>query len=223
MIPANIQYMLDFTTQKRTQGFTLLEMLITISISLIVMAITYITMQPLLQQNHVNNAYDTTLEVIRNCRDQAITKSNRYIVTFAPGTAGPPATPATITVQFWGTGVPTAPAPVTINTYTLPLDIQFAVLPGFPTSATTVPDGFGAGAVAIDFDQGMGLGSQNYIMFMPDGSSQDTLGNWNSGVLYLTQYTNLYRSKAITVFGPTGRVRGWGLNNVSGTATWVQQ
>ena len=37
---------------------------------------------------------------------------------------------------------------------------------------------------AIDFDQGMGLGSQNYIMFMPDGSSQDTLGNYNSGVLY---------------------------------------
>ena len=28
----------------------------------------------------------------------------------------------------------------------------------------------------------MGLGSQNYIMFMPDGSSQDTLGNYNSGV-----------------------------------------
>ena len=50
-----------------------------------------------------------------------------------------------------------------------------------------MPDGFGAGATAIDFDQDMGLGSQNYIMFMPDGSSQDTLGNWNSGVLYMTR------------------------------------
>ena len=197
--------------------------MITVSIILIMGGVTFLTMQPILQKNHVNTAYETTLEVIRTYRNQAITKSNRYIITFAPGAAGPPATPGTMTVQFWGTGVPVAPAPVTIATYQLPLDVNFGVLPGFPTSATTVPDGFGAGATALDFDQGMGLGSQNYIMFMPDGSSQDTLGNWNSGVLYLTRATDLYSSRAVTVFGPTGRVRGWRLNNVAGVTTWVQQ
>ena len=45
----------------------------------------------------------------------------------------------------------------------------------------------------------MGLGSQNYIMFMPDGSSQDTLGNYNSGVLYLTRPGDIYSSRAITL------------------------
>jgi prepilin-type N-terminal cleavage/methylation domain-containing protein len=208
---------------KSNRGFSLLELMLTVSIILIMGGVTFMTMQPILQKNDVNTAYDTTLEVIRNYRNQAITKSNRYILTFAPGTVGPPASAATITVQFWGTGVPAAPAPVTIATYKLPLDINFGVLPTFPTSATTVPDGFGAGAVALDFDQGMGLGSQNYIMFMPDGSSQDTLGNWNSGVLYLTRASDLYSSRSITVFGPTGRVRGYRLNNVSGTNTWVQQ
>jgi prepilin-type N-terminal cleavage/methylation domain-containing protein len=205
--------------QKPSRGFSLLELMITVSIMLIMAGVTFMTMQPMIQKNHVNSAYDTTLEVIRTYRNMAITKSNRYIVTFAPGTVGPPATAPTITVQFWGTGVPVAPAPVTIATYQLPVDIQFGVLAGFPTSATTVPDGFGAGATALDFDQGMGLGSQNYIMFMPDGSSQDTLGNWNSGVLYLTRASDLSSSRAITVFGPTGRVRGWRLNN----STWVQQ
>jgi type II secretory pathway pseudopilin PulG len=196
----------------------MLELMITVSIILIMAGVTLMTMQPMIQKNHVNSAYDTTLEVIRTYRNMAITKSNRYIITFAPGTVGPPATAATLTIQYWGTGVP-----VTIATYKLPTDIQFGVIAGFPTSAATVPDGFGAGATALDFDQGMGLGSQNYIMFMPDGSSQDTLGNWNSGVLYLTRASDLYSSRAITVFGPTGRVRGYRLNNVSGTNTWVQQ
>jgi hypothetical protein len=184
--------------------------------------VTFLTMQPILQKNHVNTAYETTLEVIRTYRNQAITKSNRYILIFAPGTTVP-SVPATITVQFWGTGVPVAPAPVTIATYQLPPDVNFGVLGGFPTSAATVPDGFGAGATALDFDQGMGLGSQNYIMFMPDGSSQDTLGNWNSGVLYMTRASDLYSSRSITVFGPTGRIRGYRLNNVAGVTTWVQQ
>jgi prepilin-type N-terminal cleavage/methylation domain-containing protein len=209
--------------QKPNRGFSLLELMITVSIVLIMAGVTFISMQPMIKQNDVHNAYDTTLGVIRTYRNQAITKSNRYIITFASGAVGPPATPATITVQFWGTGVPVAPAPVTVATYQLPSDINFGVLAGFPTSSTTVPDGFGAGATALDFDQGMGLGSLNYIMFMPDGSSQDTLGNWNSGVLYLTRSTDLYNSRSITVFGPTGRVRGYRLNNVSGTNTWVQQ
>jgi prepilin-type N-terminal cleavage/methylation domain-containing protein len=209
--------------QNSSRGFSMLELMITVSIILIMAGVTLMTMQPMIQKNHVNSAYDTTLEVIRTYRNMAITKSNRFIITFAPGTVGPPATAATLTVQYWGTGVPVAPAPVTIATYKLPTDIQFGVIAGFPTSAATVPDGFGAGATALDFDQGMGLGSQNYIMFMPDGSSQDTLGNWNSGVLYLTRASDLYSSRAITVFGPTGRVRGYRLNNVSGTNTWVQQ
>jgi prepilin-type N-terminal cleavage/methylation domain-containing protein len=209
--------------QKPSRGFSLLELMITVSIILIMGGVTFISMQPMIQKNHVNSAYDTTLEVIRTYRNMAITKSNSYIITFAPGTTTLPGTPSTLTVQYWGTGVPAAPAPVTVATYTLPQDVQFGVLAGFPTSATTVPDGFGAGAVALDFDQGMGLGSQNYIMFMPDGSSQDTLGNWNSGVLYLTRGSDLFNSRAITVFGPTGRVRGYRLNNVSGTNTWVQQ
>lgn len=112
-----------------------------------------------------------------------------------------------------------SPAPVTVATYQLPDDIQFAVQAGFPPAA---PDGFGSGGTAIDFDQGMGLGSQNYIMFMPDGSSQDTLGNYNSGVVYMTRSGDLNSSRAISVFGTTGRIRGWRLYSGSGSK-WVQQ
>ncbi len=199
-----------FMTPRKNRGFSLLEMLIVIAIGLTMAGVTVIALMPLLKQSHVDAAYDTTLSVIRNYRNQAITQSKRYILTFTA--------PGTITVQYWGVGVPVSPAPVTVATFTLPNDIQFAVQPGFPAAA---PDSFGTGTVAIDFDQGI-LGNQNYIMFMPDGSSQDTLGNFNSGVLYLTRASDLYSSRAITVFGTTGRVRGWRLYN-QGVNTWVQQ
>ena len=196
---------------KENRGFSLLEMMIALGIGLTMTCVTVLALMPLLKQSHVDAAYDTTLSVIRTYRSQAITQSKRYILTFT--------TPGTITVQYWGVGVPVSPPPVTVATYTLPPDIEFAVQPGFPGAA---PDSFGTGSTAIDFDQGMGLGSQNYIMFMPDGSSQDTLGNFNSGVLYLTRPGDLYSSRAVSVFGTTGRIRGWRLYNQSGN-TWVQQ
>jgi prepilin-type N-terminal cleavage/methylation domain-containing protein len=195
----------------RNRGFSLLEMMIVVAIALIMARVTFIALMPMFKQNHVDSAYDTTLSVVRNYRNLAITQSRRYIVTFT--------NPGTITVQYWGVGVPVSPAPVTVATFTLPPDIQFAVQGGFPAAA---PDNFGTGGTAIDFDQGMGLGSQNYIMFMPDGSSQDTAGNYNSGVVYLTRPADFYSSRAVSVFGTTGRVRGWRLLNQGGNK-WVQQ
>ena len=198
-------------TSSEKHGFSLLELLVTISIGMTMAGVTFVALMPLFKQNNVDTAYDTTISVIRNYRNQSISQSRRYILTFTG--------PGTITVQYWGVAVPVSPPPVTVATVTLPPDIQFAVQAGFPAAA---PDSFGAGGTAIDFDQGMGLGSQNYIMFMPDGSSQDTLGNYNSGVVYLTRPGDMDSSRAISVFGTTGRVRGWRLYSQSGN-TWVQQ
>lgn len=198
---------------KKQSGFSLLELLIVIAIGLVMAGVSIMALGPLYKENHLDSAYDTTLSVIRTYRSQSITQSKRYIITFT--------SPGTITVQSWQYAVPVSPAPVQVAQYTLPSDVTFAVQAGFPTAS---PDGFGTGATAIDFDQNMGLGSQNYIMFMPDGSSQDTLGNYNSGVLYLTQTGGtVYSSRAIDLFGTTGRIRGWRLYNLAGTNTWEQQ
>jgi prepilin-type N-terminal cleavage/methylation domain-containing protein len=195
---------------KKERGFSLLELMIVIAIGLVMAGVSIMALMPLYKQNHVDAAYDTTLSVIRTYRSQSITQSKRYIINFIA--------PATIQVQYWGVGVPVSPAPVVVATYTLPADIQFAVQAGFPAAT---PDSFGTGIAAVDFDQGMGLGSQNYIMFMPDGSSQDNLGNYNSGILYLCRPGDLPSSRAITILGTTGRVRGWRLN-AAGTQ-WVEQ
>ena len=58
---------------------------------------------------------------------------------------------------------------------------------------------------------------------MPDGSSQDIFGNYNSGILYMTRTNDAYRSRALTVWGTTGRIRGWRIYDQSGVNVWTQQ
>src|SRR5579863_6663460 len=130
----------EFMASTKRSGFSLLELMITLSIALILAAVTFIGLRPLLNQGHVDSAYDTTLMALRNTRDLAITQSHEYYVNFNPG--GFPA--GTIQVQYQppalGNGV--APPLEQVITYSIPADVGFAVEPGFPANA---PDGFGAG------------------------------------------------------------------------------
>jgi prepilin-type N-terminal cleavage/methylation domain-containing protein len=205
-------------TLKKQRGFSLLELLITIALGLTIAGITFIAMRPLYNRSHVDNAYDTTLMVLRSTRHLAITQSHQYYVTFNPG--GQPA--GTIQVTWQPAAVAGVLPPVqVVNNYTIPSDISFAVAAGFPAAS---PDNFGTGVTAIDFGQGLGAGSLNYVCFMPDGSSRDSLGNYNSGVVYMTRpLDNMYASRAVTVWGATGRIRGWRLNQQAGAPIWLQQ
>jgi len=199
-------------TLRKNRGFSLLELLIVIAIGLTMAAVTFISLMPLFKQNHVDQAYDTTLSVLRSYRNQSIEQSKRYILTFTA--------PGTITVQYWGVAVPVSPAPVTIATYTLPSDMQFAVQSGFPAAT---PDSQGTAAISLNACTVVEAGNP-CLIFYPDGSAQDDSGNYNSGVVYITRPTsNMYSSRAITVMGTTGRVRGWRLYNQSGSNIWVQQ
>jgi type II secretory pathway pseudopilin PulG len=210
----------ELMASRKNSGFSLLELMITISFALVMCGVTFISMAPVLNQNHMNSAYDTTLMALRNTRNLAITQSHEYYVNFNP--AGFPA--GTIQVQYQppAVGAGLAPPLQQVITYTVPSDISFAVKAGFPAST---PDGFGAGVNAIDFGQALAGEPLNYVVFMPDGSAQDNLGNFNSGVVYLTRPldTAVYSSKAITVWGATGRIRGWRLAPVGGVNGWVQQ
>lgn len=206
----------DLMTIKKSRGFSLLELMIVLGIGLTMACVAVLSLMPALKQDHLDESYDKTLSLIRTYRSQAVTQSKRYVILFTIGN------PATITVQYWGVGVPVSPAPVTVATYTLPSDIQFAVQTGFPNPG---PDSFGTGTSAITFNDCSVIGGGlPCLIFYPDGSAQDDLGNYNSGILYLTRPTsNKYSSRAIDVYGTTGRARGWRLYDISGTNEWVQQ
>jgi prepilin-type N-terminal cleavage/methylation domain-containing protein len=201
---------LGHMTSRKNRGFSLLEMMTVIAIGSILAGIAFITMMPMLKQNHVDQAYDTALSTIRNYRNQSITQSKRYILTFD--------TPGTITVYYWGKAVPTDPTPVQVASFALPSDIQFVVQTGFPNPG---PDGFGTGVAALSMNNCVVL-THACLIFMPDGSAQDDAGNFNNAVIYLSRPSDVYSSRSITVWGATSRVRGWRLYNQSGNK-WVQQ
>jgi prepilin-type N-terminal cleavage/methylation domain-containing protein len=217
----------------KQRGFSLLEMITVISIAMIMMAITFISLQPALKDARVNTAYNTVLSQIRMTRQKAVDNREQYIVCFGTDTLKGAATPLgsptaqSITVFELPSGSALSSA-VEVSALALPADVLFQTLsapsPGIPTSPSTVPDGFGLGNVALNFDQGIASGSvPDQIMFTPDGAARDTNGNINSGVLYMARTGDLYSSRAITLFGASGRIRGWRLVNKSSTATWIQQ
>jgi len=193
-------------------GFSLLEMMIVIAIGLTMAGITTIAFVPVMKTQRTTTAYNDTLTTLRRARDQACADMRIYVVSFTA--------PGTITVTQNTTSGPT------LITTVLPSDITFHVEPGVPVSSTAAPmtpDGFGSAAYAIDFDQGIPPGGGTTIYFYPDGTAQDNSGNINNGVVYLGRPGDLYSSRAITLWGITGRIRGWRLYNVSGVNTWRQQ
>jgi prepilin-type N-terminal cleavage/methylation domain-containing protein len=204
-------------TSRIEKGFSLLELVITLSLVLIMCAVTFIAIRPMINQSNVDSGYDTTLMALRNTRNLAITQSHQYYVNFNP--AGFAA--GTIQIQYQPPPVGGIAQPLQqVITYTIPTAVSFAVQAGFPAST---PDGFGTGVTAIDFESTPGV-PLNYVVFNPDGSAQDSLGNYSSGIVYITRPTDsLFSSRAITVWGATGRVRGWRMTKQAGAWIWVQQ
>jgi prepilin-type N-terminal cleavage/methylation domain-containing protein len=197
----------------RQRGFSLIEMAIVVSIASIAAGITVVNFQTAMKAARVTNAYNTVLETMRRARDEAVTQRRVYVVSFT--------VPGTVAVNQ------NTPTGTSLLTSTLPTDVSFDVETGVPTAPTTpmgTPDGFGSAQHAIDFDIGVGGGAATTIYFYPDGSAHDAVGNVNNGVVYIARKTDLLSSRAITLWGTTGRLRGWRLyKNTSGTAYWRQQ
>ena len=180
--------------------------------------ITAVSYLPYVNRQHDADAYNTTLTALRRTRDQAAADMRIYVVTFT--------NPGTITVAQ--TTISSCQIPAAGNvifTATLPTDETFMVEPGAPTSNTTAPttpDAFGTGAFAIDIDETNNPGTTS-VCFNPDGTATDAAGNLSNGVIYIGRVNDVYSARAVTLWGATGRVRGWRLYNVSGVNTWSQQ
>jgi Tfp pilus assembly protein FimT len=193
-------------------GFSLIETMIVVTLIMIASGIFFMSVQPALKDTRVTNAYNTTLMTLRRAREAAIAERRTYVITFNNA-----AIPNTITMTQAATGN-------VVSVQTLPTDIAFQTIVGMPATLATTPDHFGTGGVAIDFDQGVAGGAKNTIYFNPDGSSQDVNSNSNNGIIYLARAGDLNTLRAITVWGSTGRLRGYRLYpNPAGGSIWRQQ
>lgn len=200
----------------------MLELTTVLAISVTLTAVCVLSYQPLMQQQHVTDAYNMTLMALRRTHDQAEADMRVYQVTFSPPV--PNVNGGTITVIQAAN-----PDATNLLSVTLPADVTFHVEPGVPTSPTTpptTPDGFGTAANAIDFNQSpSGAGGGSVIYFYPNGSAQNAgppAGGVNNGVVYLGMPGQLATCRALTLWGYTGRIRGWRLVQNGGAWQWVE-
>ncbi len=206
----------------RASGFSLLEVMVVLAISIVVSVVSVVSMVPVMAQYRLSNAYNTTLAAMRQARDNAVSQRTSYSVTFT-STVTPLVNSITVAPTLTG-GFQGSQSTLT---YTLPTDVSFLAQSGLPSPG---PDGFGTGASAIDFgwtSSGTGSGGTTVVYFCPDGSSQassNCTASWSGGVVYVARAGDLLSSRAITLWGGTGRVRGWRLySNGSGGYQWLRQ
>lgn len=185
----------------------MLELIVVIAIAMVASSIAFMNLMPALRDARVGSAVNTALATVRRAREEAVSKRRVYVVKFI--------SPGTIQVtQNSSTGT-------ALITTTLPDDITFVVDPSLPSPG---PDGFGAGKVAIDLDQNVSGGDKTELFFQPDGSAVDSANNVNNGVVYFGRAGELQSSRAISMWGSTGRLRAWRIDwNAQGNLYWRQQ
>lgn len=192
-------------------GFSLVEMLIVVAIMLIAAAVSVINLPPALAAMRMTSALNQTAETLKLARSQAFSDRCVYRVDFT--------LPSTLTITQQATGL-------IVKTVLLPPGVNFDAEPGLPSTPATTPDGFGSGTISgpIDFDADFGVGGLNQLFFYPDGSARDANGHVNNGVVYLARPGNVKSSKAVSLWGITGRVKKWTLsiNQGTGVKSWGQ-
>jgi type II secretory pathway pseudopilin PulG len=196
-------------TVKREQqrGFTLAESVVTLFVLMVAASLAIMNIAGVVRNSRTDTAYQTVLMQMRYCRQTAIDKRLVCVATFtAPRTL-------TITSTF-NDGTPPQ-----VETTDLPSDLSFTVEPGIPGGIGAAPDGIGLGNRAIDFDQ-IGGGGGNSVWFQPDGSALDAGSRVNDGIVYLARTGDLMSSRAITLLGTSGRIRGWKLDWQGGQKVW---
>ena len=207
-------------SRRNETGFSLLEVVVVLGIILVVCGAAVFNLTPALNTARSNTGMELVLGELRRAHERAVDERRIYRVTFVA--------PQTIQVDVGQVANIAATVSGTTPAFTqvqapliLPPGVQFAAVPGIPNTIQTTPDGFGTGNNAIDFDISNG-GGGTQVYFQPDGRALDGANRLNNGVIYIAQPNNLFTSRAVSLYGATGRVKSWFLTKVGGMNGWSQ-
>ena len=197
---------------KKMRGFSIVEMLIVVAIMMIVLGTAFIQIAPALKNAKTEAALQTTLGQMRRAHELAVDRRTIYRVRFTA--------PRTIQLDKVDIDPTTLARTFTFqSTINLPTDMSFSVVTGIPTASTTVPEGYGNGSTAIDFNRDFGGGGTD-VYFQRDGRALNAANQVNNGLVYMCRTGEFRSCKAVSLMGATGRSKGWRLNPAGNG--WIQ-
>jgi prepilin-type N-terminal cleavage/methylation domain-containing protein len=190
------------------RGFSMIEMVLVVSIIMIISAIAVMEMPASLQNARSNVAVRQLVDQLRQAREYSIA-NRRYVQVSFTTVAGQ----AQVIITQVNSLTPGAGANVVLSTVPIEAPMQFTV---FAAKGDT-PDLYGnANPIEIG---GINGGPPAGMYFQSDGEfvAAATYLPIN-GTVFLGVPGNSSTARAVTVMGTTGRVRGW----LGGGPAWAQ-
>jgi type II secretory pathway pseudopilin PulG len=197
-----------------TRGFSVLELLMVVVISLIIGGMAVIRLIPNLQNSRGDIAMIQVLGQLRQAREYAI-ENRRYVQVTFPIVTVAGQVQSQITMTQKNSLTAGAGSDAVISTIPLEEPVQFYLY----TGVIDTPDAFGNSG-AIYFENTTG-GPSGGMYFQNDGELVDgsTYQAINGTVFLGVSTLSNTAARAITVLGSTGRVRAWKFNG----SAWSQQ
>jgi len=171
-------------------GFSLIELMITVMFLVIVASVSIPYITPVLRARDVDMAVRTVVWEMGRARQLSVDRRRDIRVTLAA--------PRSITTAQRVSAVWTQ-----VSQVELPGDMEFRIEQGVSKGPPKTPSS----------DYGIldpiNLCNQHLVYFLPDGSAIEGSGQICSGVVYLARANELETSRAVTLFGSTGKMKRW--------------
>jgi type II secretory pathway pseudopilin PulG len=168
------------------RGYSLIETLVVAALAMVLMAMTVVQIRASRATMVADNAMRHVMGEMARARDMAIQQRRNIQITFHNGNE----------IRLRRLEIPSGTT--NLRYTTLEGNLRFALPSGTPDTT----DGFGAGS-PLDFD---GDGS---VIFNSDGMLVDSTGTVINGTVFLAAPNDPYATRAVTILGSTGRVRGF--------------
>src|ERR1700687_2034209 len=176
--------------EQSQHGYSALELMLVMGIMGVVMSIAMFQIGQAQPSMKGDGAMRTVMAQLNTARELSISQRRQMQVNFiAPGT-----------VQIVRQNVP-AGTTTTLSTVPVEGGLKFGLIAGVPDT----PDGF----VISGGTTGIAFGTATQIVFNSDGTVIDQNGNLLNGTVFMAIPASARSFRAITVFGGTGRIRGY--------------
>jgi len=184
--------------ERREGGFTMVELLVGVAVMTVVTAVSVPWIEGSLRESRVQTALVSVVGEMRRARQLAMDQRRTHTVAFT--------SPRMLTVTRIETG---GNPNVQVSMITLPSDVSFT-----RNSISSEPDGLST-SDAISF-----CGSGSSFNFTPQGAGVDLANNLCNGVVYLGIAGRIETTRAVTLFGSTGRSKGFRYSPNGGAWGW---